>query len=72
MAPVIAHVPESRRPAGRACSSRVDQPAGRVYAGLLDATARSFAVRGFKAIVFLGDSGGNPGGPRPDVAKLDR
>lgn len=70
VAPVIAYVPEGQ----------IDPPEGHmqfpgsislpddVYAGLLDATARSFAAEGFKAIVFLGDSGGNQAA-QADVAK---
>ncbi len=70
VAPVIAYVPEGR----------IDPPQGHmqfpgsislpddIYAGLLDATARSFAVEGFKAVVFLGDSGGNQA-PQAEVAR---
>ena len=73
VAPVIAYVPEGR----------IDPPEGHmrfpgsislpddVYAGLLEATARSFAVEGFKAVVFLGDSGGNQASQAAVAAKPD-
>jgi creatinine amidohydrolase len=61
VAPVIAYVPEGK----------IDPPEGHmlypgtislpepVFAALLEATARSFIAEGFRAILFLGDSGGN-------------
>ena len=73
VAPVVAYVPEGR----------IDPPQGHmqfpgsislpddVYAGLLDATARSFAVEGFKAVVFLGDSGGNQAAQAEVARRLD-
>lgn len=73
VAPVIAYVPEGR----------IDPPEGHmrfpgsisvpddVYAGLLEAAARSFVVEGFKAVVFLGDSGGNQAPQAAVAAKLD-
>ena len=73
VAPVIAYVPEGR----------IDPPEGHmrfpgsislpddVYGAVLEATARSFAVEGFKAVVFLGDSGGNQAPQAAIAARLD-
>ena len=42
-----------------------------VFEGVLEAAARSFAVHGFRDIVFLGDSGGNQEGMKQVPARLN-
>ena len=73
VAPVIAYVPEGG----------IDPPTGHMrYAGsitlpnvyfmkLLEYTARSMKVHGFRDIVFIGDSGGNQRGMREVAAGLN-
>jgi creatinine amidohydrolase len=73
VAPVKAYVPEGD----------VDTPQGHmrypgtislpepVFAQILDATARSFIATGFKAILFIGDSGGNQMAQADVAARLD-
>ncbi len=74
VAPVIAYVPEGQ----------IDPPEGHmrypgtislpepVFAGVLEATARSFAAEGFKTILFIGDSGGNQSAQTLVAERLDK
>lgn len=73
VAPVIAYVPEGE----------IDPPAGHMrypgtlslpeplFAGLLEATARSFIAGGFRTVLFIGDSGGNQAAQDDVATRLD-
>ena len=74
VAPVLAYVPEGglAPPTGHmryAGTITVPEP---VFEGVLEAAARSFAVHGFRDIVFIGDSGGNQAGQGPWPRRLNR
>ena len=73
VAPVLAYVPEGSwdPPQGHMRFPGSISLPDPVYEGVLESTARSFGAEGFKAILFLGDSGPNQ---RPQAAvakKLD-
>lgn len=73
VAPVIAYVPEGE----------VDPPDGHMrypgtislpeplFAGLLEAAARSFIAGGFRTVLFIGDSGGNQAAQASVAERLD-
>lgn len=74
VAPVLAYVPEGglTPPTGHMRypgTVTVPEP---VFEGVLEAAARSFAVQGFRDIVFLGDSGGNQAGQAAVARRLNR
>jgi creatinine amidohydrolase/Fe(II)-dependent formamide hydrolase-like protein len=74
VAPVLAYVPEGglTPPTGHMRypgTITVPEP---VFEGVLEAAARSFAVQGFRDIVFLGDSGGNQAGQAAVARRLNR
>jgi creatinine amidohydrolase/Fe(II)-dependent formamide hydrolase-like protein len=74
VAPVIAYVPEGglTPPTGHMRypgTATVPEP---VFEAVLEAAARSFAVAGFRDIVFLGDSGGNQAGQAAVARRLNR
>lgn len=69
VAPVIAHVPEGdieSRDGHMAFAGTISVP-DRVFADILEYTARSLRAHGFEVIAFLGDSGGNQQ-PQAEVA----
>ncbi|MDQ7250263.1 creatininase family protein [Dongia sedimenti] len=73
VAPVLAYVPEGSwdPPEGHMRFPGSISLPDRVYEGVLESAARSFAAEGFKTVLFLGDSGPNQ---RPQAAvaqKLD-
>lgn len=71
VAPVMAYVPEgdiAKREGNMAYPGSISVPP-EVYAQVLEATASSFAIHGFKTIVFLGDSGPNQA-PQKAVASV--
>ncbi len=73
VAPVIAYVPEgdiARREGHMAFPGTISVPDS-VFAGLLDATARSLRAHGFTAILFLGDSYGNQPAQKAVAEHLD-
>ena len=72
--PVLAYVPEGglAPPTGHmryAGTITVPEP---VFEGVLESAARSFAVHGFRDVVFLGDSGGNQAGQEAVARRLNR
>jgi creatinine amidohydrolase/Fe(II)-dependent formamide hydrolase-like protein len=74
VAPVVAYVPEGglTPPTGHMRypgTATVPEP---VFEAVLEAAARSFAVAGFRDIVFLGDSGGNQAGQAAVARRLNR
>jgi creatinine amidohydrolase len=74
VAPVLAYVPEGglAPPTGHmryAGTITIPEP---VFEGVLESAARSFAVHGFRDIVFLGDSGGNQAGQEAVARRLNR
>jgi creatinine amidohydrolase/Fe(II)-dependent formamide hydrolase-like protein len=71
VAPVLAYVPEGSwdPPEGHMRFPGSISLPDPVYEGVLESTARSFAAEGFKAILFLGDSGPNQ---RPQAAVAKR
>jgi creatinine amidohydrolase len=74
VAPVIAHVPEGQL---RPPTSHMRYPGtisipDATFEALLDATARSFALHGFRHIVFLGDHGGYQANLEHVAARLER
>jgi creatinine amidohydrolase/Fe(II)-dependent formamide hydrolase-like protein len=70
VAPVLAYVPEGSwdPPQGHMRFPGSISLPDPVYEGVLESTVRSFAVEGFKTILFLGDSGPNQR-PQAVVAK---
>ncbi|HEY7142381.1 MAG TPA: creatininase family protein [Methylomirabilota bacterium] len=74
VAPVLAYVPEG----GLAPATGHMRYAGTitlpepVFEGVLESAARSFALHGFRDIVFLGDSGGNQAGQEAVARRLNR
>lgn len=73
VAPVIDYVPEgdiAQREGHMAYPGTISVPP-EVFAQVLEAAAMSFAAHGFKAIVFLGDSGPNQAPQAALAAKLD-
>lgn len=74
VAPVLAYVPEgdiAKREGHMAYPGTISVPPD-VFEKVLTATATSFAVHGFKRIVFLGDSGPNQAPQRAVAADLSR
>jgi creatinine amidohydrolase len=74
VAPVLAYVPEGglAPPTGHMRypgTITLPEPG---YEGVLEAAARSFALHGFRDIVFLGDSGGNQAGQEAVARRLNR
>ena len=70
VAPVLAYVPEGSwdPPEGHMRFPGSISLPDKVYEQVLESTVRSFAAEGFKAVVFLGDSGPNQK-PQEAVAK---
>jgi creatinine amidohydrolase len=74
VAPVMAYVPEgdiAKREGHMAFPGTISIPPD-VYSRVLDASAMSFALHGFKMIVFLGDSGPNQAPQQAVAADLSR
>ncbi|MEQ1652183.1 MAG: creatininase family protein [Hyphomicrobium sp.] len=74
VAPVLAYVPEgdiTKRDGHMAYPGTVSVPPD-VFEKVLEATAKSFAVHGFKRIVFLGDSGPNQAPQQAVAADLSK
>ena len=74
VAPVLAYVPEGglAPPTGHmryAGTITVPEP---VFEGVLESAARSFAIHGFRDVVFIGDSGGNQAGQGAVARRLNR
>jgi creatinine amidohydrolase/Fe(II)-dependent formamide hydrolase-like protein len=74
VAPVLAYVPEGglAPPTGHmryAGTITLPEP---VFEGVLESAARSFALHGFRDVVFLGDSGGNQAGQEAVARRLNR
>lgn len=73
VAPVIAYVPEGNirfRTGHMAYPGTISMPDD-VFAGILEATARSFHAHGFTAILFLGESYGNQPAQKEVAERLD-
>jgi creatinine amidohydrolase/Fe(II)-dependent formamide hydrolase-like protein len=68
VAPTIQYVPEGNPDRQNPGCISLPSPA---YDLLLDATARSLKVHGFKEIIFIGDSGGNQAGITAVANKLN-
>ena len=73
VAPVLAYVPEGglAPPTGHmryAGTITLPEP---VFQGVLESAARSFAIHGFRDVVFLGDSGGNQAGQEAVARRLN-
>ena len=74
VAPVLAYVPEG----GLAPPTGHMRYAGTItlgeahFEGVLESAARSFAIHGFRDVVFLGDSGGNQAGQAAVARRLNR
>jgi creatinine amidohydrolase len=74
VAPVLAYVPEG----GLAPPTGHMRYAGTItlgeahFEGVLESAARSFAIHGFRDVVFLGDSGGNQTGQAAVARRLNR
>jgi len=73
-APVLAYVPEGdiEKAEGHMAFPGTISVAPAIFAGVLEAAAHSFAIHGFKLIVFLGDSGPNQEPQRQVAADLSR
>lgn len=74
VAPVLAYVPEGNiatREGHMAFPGSISVPPD-VYSNVLEAAAMSFAIHGFKLIVFLGDSGPNQEPQQTVAARLSR
>jgi creatinine amidohydrolase/Fe(II)-dependent formamide hydrolase-like protein len=73
-APVLAYVPEgSIIPAqGHMLFPGTISVSDKVYAGILEDTARSFKQHGFRYILFLGDCGGNQAPQAAGARRLSR
>lgn len=73
VAPVLAYVPEGSwdPPQGHMRFPGSISLSDRVYEGVLESTVRSFAVEGFKTVLFLGDSGPNQRPQEAVARKLD-
>jgi creatinine amidohydrolase/Fe(II)-dependent formamide hydrolase-like protein len=73
VAPVLAYVPEGSwdPPQGHMRFPGSISLPDAVYEGVLESTVRSFAAEGFKAILFLGDSGPNQRPQAAVAARLD-
>jgi creatinine amidohydrolase len=74
VAPVVSYVPEGglTPPTGHMRYPGTVTTPEPVFEGVLEAAARSFAVHGFRDIVFLGDSGGNQAGQAAVARRLNR
>jgi len=74
VAPVVAYVPEGglTPPTGHMRYPGTVTVPESVFEGVLEAAAQSFAVHGFRDIVFLGDSGGNQAGQAVVARRLNR
>lgn len=74
VAPVLAYVPEGdiSKAEGHMAFPGTISVAPDIFARVLDAAAHSFAIHGFKLIVFLGDSGPNQEPQRQVAADLSR
>ena len=74
VAPVLAYVPEGDvgKAEGHMAFPGTISIAPDVFAGVLEGAAHSFAIHGFKLIVFLGDSGPNQEPQRQVAAALSR
>lgn len=68
VAPVVKWVPEGN--VDSQCPGCLSLPSP-VYDSLLDATARSLKIQGFKEILMIGDSGGNQAGMKAVADKLN-
>ncbi len=74
VAPVMAYVPEgdiTKREGHMAYPGSISVPP-EVYAGVLESAAASFAIHGFKLVVFLGDSGPSQAPQQAVAADLSR
>jgi creatinine amidohydrolase len=74
VAPVLAYVPEGglAPPTGHMRYPGTITLPEPVFEAVLESAARSFAVQGFRDIVFLGDSGGNQAGQEAVARRLNR
>jgi creatinine amidohydrolase/Fe(II)-dependent formamide hydrolase-like protein len=74
VAPVVSYVPEGglTPPTGHMRYPGTVTTPEPIFEGVLEAAARSFAVHGFRDIVFLGDSGGNQAGQAAVARRLNR
>ena len=73
VAPVLAYVPEGglTPPTGHMRYPGTITLPEPIFQGVLESAARSFAVHGFRDIVFLGDSGGNQAGQEAVARRLN-
>ncbi len=73
VAPVVSYVPEGAisPPTGHMAFAGTISVPETVFAGILTAAARSLRAHGFKAIAFVGDSGGNQRTQARVAAMLD-
>lgn len=74
VAPVLAYVPEGglAPPTGHMRYPGTITLPEPVFQGVLESAARSFAIHGFRDIVFLGDSGENQAGQEAVARRLNR
>ena len=74
VAPVLAYVPEGglAPPTGHMRYPGTITLGETHFEGVLESAARSFALNGFRDIVFLGDSGGNQAGQQAVARRLNR
>ncbi len=74
VAPVLAYVPEGglAPPTGHMRYPGTITLSEASFEGVLESAARSFAIHGFRDIVFLGDSGGNQAGQEAVARRLNR
>jgi creatinine amidohydrolase len=74
VAPVLAYVPEGglAPPTGHMRYPGTITLSGLHFEGVLESAARSFAIHGFRDVVFLGDSGGNQAGQEAVARRLNR